>query len=112
MVNEQKLDDILLELGHDDFNRGTAQLRVAVKMYEPGMSMTKELYPAIAKAAGSTGSRVERCMRHSIEKAWARNDIQGQLKYFGWSIDPARGRPTVGEYVARLAKICREGMEF
>ena len=108
MINEQKLDAILLELGHDDFSRGTAYLRQAVKMYEPGMPMTKDLYPGVAKAVGSTGARVERCMRHSIEKAWLRNNLQGQLKYFGWSVDPDRGRPTVGEYVARLAKICQE----
>ena len=111
MVNEQKLDEILLELGHDDFNRGTAYIREAVKRYEPGMAMVKELYPGLARAVGSTGPRVERLMRHSIEKAWARNDFQGQLKYFGWSVDPDKGRPTVGEYVARLARICHEGMK-
>ena len=112
MINEQKLDAILLELGHDDFSRGTAYLRQAVKMYEPGMTMTKDLYPGVAKAVGSTASRVERCMRHSIEKAWLRNNLQGQLKYFGWSVDPDRGRPTIGEYVARLAKICQEDLEY
>ena len=112
MINEQKLDAILLELGHDDFSRGTVYLRLAVKMYEPGMTMTKELYPGLAKAVGSTGPRVERCMRHSIEKAWGRNDLQGQLKYFGWSVDPDRGRPTVSEYVSRLAKICQEDLEY
>ena len=108
MVNEQKLDDILLELGHDDFNRGTAQLRQAVKMYEPGMMMTKELYPALGRAVGSTASRVERNMRHTIERAWSRNDLQARLRYFGATVDPQRGKPTVGEYVARLHRLCRE----
>ena len=111
MVNEEKLDRILLDLGHDDFNRGTAYIRQAVGIYQPGMFMTKELYPTLAAAAHSTPARVERCMRHSIEKAWARNDFQGQLKYFGWSVDPDKGRPTVGEYVARLARICHEGIK-
>lgn len=111
MINEQKLDDILLELGHDDFNLGTAYIRQAVKDYRPGIAMTKELYPGLARAVGSSPARVERMMRHSIEKAWARNDFQGQLKYFGWSVDPDRGRPTVGEYVARLARICDEGIK-
>ena len=112
MVNEQKLDDILLELGHDDFNRGTAYIREAVKTYAPGMAMTKELYPALARAVDSTPHRVERCMRHSIEKAWGRNDLNGQLKYFGWSVDPDKGRPTVSEYVARLRKLCDEGLQY
>lgn len=111
MVNEQKMDEILLELGHDDFNSGTALLRHAVKYYEPGMAMVKELYPGIAKAVSSTPSRVERNIRHSIEKAWGRNDVHAQLKYFGWSVDPERGKPTVGEYVARLHKLCRESAE-
>ena len=111
MVNERKMDDILLELGHDDFNRGTAYIRQAVQMYRPGIGMTKELYPGLARAVDSTPARVERCMRHSIEKAWGRNDFQTQLKYFGWSVDPDKGKPTVGEYVARLHKLCRESAE-
>ncbi len=112
MINEQKLDDILLELGHDDFNRGTAYIREAARYYQPGMAMTKELYPALAKAHDTSPARVERCMRHSIEKAWGRNDFHVQQRYFGGSVDPERGKPTVSEYVARLSKICREGIEY
>jgi two-component system response regulator (stage 0 sporulation protein A) len=108
MVNEEKLDNILLELGHDDFNKGTAQLRQAVKMYEPGMMLTKELYPALGRAVGSTASRVERNMRHSIQKAWCRGAQETQARYFGGTVDPQRGNPTVGEYVARLHRLCRE----
>ena len=107
-INEEKMDNLLLELGHDDFNRGTSYIRLAVEMYEPGMAMTKELYPALAKAVGSTGARVERCMRHSIEKAWSRGSQGAQMKYFGYSIDPQTGKPRVGEYVARLARVCHE----
>lgn len=110
MINEQKMDEMLLELGHDDFNRGTAYLRRAATIYEPGMAMTKELYPAIAKAADSTTARVERCMRHSIEKAWTRGSTEAQRRYFGFSVSPTKGAPTVGEYVARMARICREGI--
>lgn len=109
MINEAKLDEVLLELGHDDFNRGTAYIREGVKHFEAGKRMmTKELYPAIARAHGSSSARIERMMRHSIEKAWSRNPLDSQTKYFGFSIDPARGKPTVGEYCARLAVICRE----
>lgn len=108
MINEAKMDEILLELGHDDFNRGTAYIRDAVQMYRPGMGFTKELYPGIAKAHDSSAARVERCMRHSIEKAWARGDTAAQRKWFGFSVDPNTGKPRVGEYVARLARLCRE----
>jgi two-component system response regulator (stage 0 sporulation protein A) len=103
MVNEMKLDSLLIELGHDDFNRGTAQLREAVKRYEPGMAMTKELYPGLAKAIETTPARVERNIRHCIEKAWRRADYQVQMRYFGIS-----DRPTNSEYVARLHALCRE----
>lgn len=112
MINEEKMDNLLLELGHDDFNRGTAYLREAVKIYRPEMGLTKELYPAIAKAHATTGARVERCIRHSIEKAWSRGSGEAQLKYFGYSIDPNRGKPVVGEYVARMARLCREEVEL
>ena len=106
-INEEKLDNLLLELGHDDFNQGTKQLRIAVRLYE-GQPLTKELYPTIAKATGSTAARVERNMRHSIDKAWSRGNPAAQQKWFGYSIDPNTGKPRAGEYIARLARICRE----
>jgi two-component system response regulator (stage 0 sporulation protein A) len=103
-----KIDDVLLELGHSDNLLGTEYIRTGVALYERGVSMTKELYPAIAKAYATTPSRVERAMRHSIEKAWERGSFEVQTRYFGYSVDPETGRPRVGEYLARLARICRE----
>lgn len=77
MIDEQKLDDILLELGHDDFSRGTSYIREAVSMYTPGMRIVGELYSGIAAAHNSTPSRVERCMRHSIDMAFfLRNHVK------------------------------------
>lgn len=108
MVDEVKMDAVLLTLGHDDFNRGTAYIRTAVKLYKPEVPMTKVLYPAVARLHGSTGSRVERAMRHAIEKAWSRGCYDEQRRVFGWSVDPDKGRPCVGEYIARLARECRE----
>lgn len=108
MVNEEKMDNLLLELGHDDFNLGTAYIRQAVMIYEPGRLLTKEIYPAIAKQRHSTAARVERCMRHSIDKAWRRGSVEAQHRYFGFSINPNTGKPQVGEYIARLARVCHE----
>lgn len=108
MVNEEKLDNILLEIGHNDFNRGTAQIRMAVKIYTPGMAITKELYPAIAKAVGTSPTRVERNMRHSIDSAFDRCPMDVQLRYFGNSVHPAKGRPTVGEYITRIHRLVAE----
>ena len=103
-----KTDRIMMDLGHPERLHGTEYLRRAVMIYRPGMSMTKELYPAIAEAVGSTATRVERNMRHSIETAWNRGNMTAQLRIFGYTVDPQKGRPTVGEYVAAVAKMVHE----
>jgi two-component system response regulator (stage 0 sporulation protein A) len=109
MINSQKLENAMLELGHPENLSGTGYLREGVELYNAGLTrMTKELYPAIAKAANTTPARVERAMRHSISAAWARSCRESQQRFFGNSINPETGTPTVGEYVARMARICRE----
>lgn len=108
MKNAQKLDAIMLELGHDDRVIGGGLIREAALIYERGMSLTKDLYPGLAKAHGTTPSAVERNMRHAMEKAWSRADYPAQQRLFGSSTNPASGRPTVGEYVARLARVIDE----
>lgn len=108
MVDIKKMEKMLMEMGHPDNLLGTEYLRHAIPAYTRGMSITKELYPGIARAVGTTPQRVERAIRHSIEVAWSRNDYEVQLRYFGGSIDPQRGKPTNGEYIARLERLCRE----
>jgi two-component system response regulator (stage 0 sporulation protein A) len=108
MHNAQKLDEILLELGHPENLLGTAYIRMAIEVYCPGVRLTKELYPAIAKAAGSTPSRVERAMRHSICTAWNRGSTEAQQRLFGYTVNPNTGVPKVGEYLARLHRVCHE----
>ena len=110
-INEQKLDGIMLELGHAENIKGTEYIRIGCALYERGMAMTKEFYPAIAKAANTTPSRVERAMRHSITSAWGRGSMDAQLKYFGHTVHPDKGAPTVMEYVARMQHICHEEPE-
>ena len=109
MIDGERLDRVLLQLGHDDFNRGTTYIREAVYAYEPGMSLTRQLYKDIADLHGCSVAAVEGCMRHSIEKAWMRGSEQMRELYFGYSVDPCIGRPTIGEYVARLSRLCRGG---
>lgn len=103
-----KIDKMIRELGHPESLLGTAYIRVGVPMYKPGMSMTKEFYPGLAAAVGSSPSKVERCIRHSIETAWQRGSMDAQLRFFGNSIDPQRGKPTVSEYVATMARLIHE----
>lgn len=107
-IDKTKLEAVMLELGHPENLQGTEYLRMVAALYEPGMSITKELYPAIARAAHTMPSRVERNMRHSICRAWERGSWEAQQRYFGSSVDPRRGAPTVGEYVARIVRVCGE----
>ncbi|MBQ8900296.1 MAG: sporulation initiation factor Spo0A C-terminal domain-containing protein [Akkermansia sp.] len=111
MINEQKLDNVLLTCGLRDNLLGTDYTRRAVRLYRPGMSITKELYPAIAAAASTSPSRVERAIRHAIESGFDRSGYTDEmLTMFGNTIDPATGKLTNGEFVARVARICREGL--
>lgn len=107
MVDIEKLERVLLELGHTENLRGFDYLMKAVEQWEPGTYVTKELYPAVAAAFATAPERVERNIRHSIEKAWERNDPEVQRKYFGGSVHPQKGSPTNGEYIARLWRVCR-----
>lgn len=109
MINEKKLDNALLVCGLRDSLIGTEYIRSAVRLYRAGMAYSKELYPAVAKQFHSTASRVERSMRHAIESGFDRcgYDID-VLEMFGNSIDPNRGKPTVSEFISRVARLCNE----
>lgn len=102
----EKLDEILLTLGHDDRVLGTQMLREAVRLYFPGCAMGW-LYEAVGEKAGKPVTAVERDMRYSLEKAWQKTDYHTAVEYFGSSWDAERGRPTLGEYVARLDRLTR-----
>lgn len=108
MINAKKLDEILLELGYPEHLSGTNALREALRIYRPGMAITCELYPAVAIATNSTPARVERAIRHATECAWDRQGYGADVRYFGNTISPEKGRPTNIELIARLEKLCRE----
>ena len=66
-------------------------------------AVTKRLYPEIAKRNGTTASRVERAIRHAIEVAWDRGDVDTLNSYFGYTIHNLRGKPTNSEFIAMIA---------
>ena len=66
-------------------------------------AITKKLYPAVAKNFESTPSRVERAIRHAIEVAWDRGDIEVLNSYFGYTIHNSRGKPTNSEFIAMIS---------
>ena len=66
-------------------------------------SVTKILYPAVAKYYETTPSRVERAIRHAIEVAFDRGDVDTLERYFGYTIKNSRGKPTNSEFIALIS---------
>ena len=66
-------------------------------------AVTKVLYPEVAKRFSTTPSRVERAIRHAIEVAWDRGDLETLQKYFGYTVSNAKGKPTNSEFIAMIA---------
>ena len=66
-------------------------------------AVTKVLYPAVAKKFATTPSRVERAIRHAIEVAWDRGDLDTLQKYFGFTVSNSKGKPTNSEFIAMIA---------
>ena len=65
--------------------------------------LTKKLYPTIAKRNGTTSSRVERAIRHVIEQVYLKADLKRLDHFLGNIVDPEKGRPTNGAFIAALA---------
>jgi two-component system response regulator (stage 0 sporulation protein A) len=66
-------------------------------------AVTKILYPTVAETFTTTSSRVERAIRHSIDVAWSRGDINTLRHFFGSSISRGKGKPTNSEFIAAIA---------
>lgn len=107
-IDTKELDHHMLMLGFRENLSGTEMLRIAVKEWEPGMGITKELYPMIARKVGSTPTRVERCMRKAIESAFERGSVGTITSLFGYTLKPEKCAPTVSEFVARMSVVCRD----
>ena len=75
-------------------------------------AVTKILYPEVAKRFGTTASRVERAIRHAIEVAWDRGDIETLQNYFGYTVSGVKGKPTNSEFISMIADRLRLQMRF
>ena len=98
---------LMHEIGVPPHIKGYQYLREAIIMAVQDSkaveSITKVLYPEVAKKFRTTPSRTERAIRHAIEIAWDRGDIEIFKKYFGNTISPMKGKPTNSEFIAMLA---------
>jgi two-component system, response regulator, stage 0 sporulation protein A len=104
---ESEITSIIHEIGVPAHIKGYLYLREAITMVvndiELLSAVTKELYPAIAKKYNTTASRVERAIRHAIEVAWGRGQIETINKIFGYTINNGKGKPTNSEFIAMVA---------
>ncbi len=108
---ELMVTEIMHKIGVPAHIKGYHYLRESIIMVvrdgEVINSVTKLLYPTVAKKFKTTSSRVERAIRHAIEVAWDRGDIDVLNSYFGYTIQNERGKPTNSEFIAMIAdKLC------
>ncbi len=104
---EANVTAIIHEIGVPAHIKGYQYLREAIIMTVENMdvinAVTKVLYPEVAQKFGTTASRVERAIRHAIEVAWDRGDLDTLQKYFGFTVSNSKGKPTNSEFIAMIA---------
>ncbi len=104
---ELRVSEILHQIGVPAHIKGYHYLRdsIILSIKEPEIinAITKQLYPSVAKKYATTSSRVERAIRHAIEVAWDRGDVDILNSYFGYTIHISRGKPTNSEFIAMIA---------
>ncbi len=104
---ESMVTDIIHEIGVPAHIKGYQYLRegiiLAINDMDVINAVTKVLYPTVAKKFGTTPSRVERAIRHAIEVAWDRGDIEVLQKFFGYTVSNIKGKPTNSEFIAMIA---------
>ena len=104
---ESMVTNVIHEIGIPAHIKGYQYIRRAIMMaiYDLDImnSVTKELYPTIAENFGTTSSRVERAIRHAIELAWDRGDMDTLNNVFGYTVSQIKGKPTNSEFIAMIA---------
>ena len=112
---ETSVTNIIHEVGVPAHIKGYQYIREAITLAVNDMevinSITKELYPTLAKKFKTTPSRVERAIRHAIEVAWTRGSLETNHGMFGNTVSPLRGKPTNSEFIAMIADKLRLEMK-
>ncbi|MBR4108778.1 MAG: sporulation transcription factor Spo0A [Oscillospiraceae bacterium] len=104
---ETLVTNIIHEIGVPAHIKGYQYLREAIIIAVEDMdvinAITKILYPQVAKTFQTTPSRVERAIRHAIEVAWDRGDLDTLQRFFGYTVSNTKGKPTNSEFIALIA---------
>ncbi|NPV90375.1 MAG: sporulation transcription factor Spo0A [Firmicutes bacterium] len=111
-----EVTNIIHQMGVPAHIKGYQYLRDAILLVIGEINLlgavTKELYPMIAQKYTTTPSRVERAIRHAIELAWDRGNVDMMNKFFGYTINVERGKPTNSEFIAMIADKLRIGSKI
>lgn len=114
VISDREVSAVMHYLGIPANLRGYRYIRSAIirtiSDYHVVQAITKELYPAIAEEFGTTGSRVERAIRHAIEVMWERCDIEILHKLFGNSVSFSKDKPTNAEFISIMAECISTGI--
>lgn len=112
---ETILREILLELGAPDHLLGHPYVIQGVLLVVHDQmyinNITFGLYPQLAARFDTTAARVERAIRHLVEVTWTRGDVDVLMRYFGNTVSADKGKPTNGEFIARLANVVKLRMK-
>jgi two-component system response regulator (stage 0 sporulation protein A) len=104
---ESMVTEVIHEIGVPAHIKGYQYLREAIIIAVNDMdvinAITKVLYPQVAKTFQTTPSRVERAIRHAIEVAWDRGDLDTLQRFFGYTVSNTKGKPTNSEFIALIA---------
>lgn len=111
---ERQVTEIIHDIGIPAHIKGYQYIREAIIMAVQDMkiidAVTKLLYPAVARKFQTTPSRVERAIRHAVEVAWDRGNVDTLNSYFGYTIQGSKGKPTNSEFIAMIADKISIGM--
>lgn len=104
---EKYITGVMLDMGVPAHLKGYRYLRMAIMMAKEDMevvgSVTKLLYPEIAKKFNTSDQKVERAIRNAIEVSWLRGNVETFEDLFGYSVRTGQNRPTNSEYIAQIA---------
>ena len=113
---EMRVTEIIHEIGVPAHIKGYQYLRHAILMSVRDIdninAITKVLYPTVARKFKTTSSRVERAIRHAIEVAWDRGDVEVLNKFFGFTVSSVKGKPTNSEFISMIADKIRLEMKI
>lgn len=111
---EYLIRELLLELGAPDHLVGHPYTIQAILLVVQDRtyidSITFGLYPQLAVMFDTTAARVERAIRHLIEVTWTRGDLNVLNRYFGNTVSAEKGKPTNGEFIARMSNVVKQRM--